>query len=131
MILCHIIIVTHNNMCKSHTKRVIKRCGHRCVSIGDPAPLYTLSGDFVCMFHCYESWLLFITLWLYCVIQLSWVISVRQRICRDTCLSSASSPTSLRALKKMSPNITSNTSKSHSSKLTLTELWPTLSLSLL
>uniref|UniRef100_A0A671KRP7 Tyrosine-protein phosphatase non-receptor type 4-like n=1 Tax=Sinocyclocheilus anshuiensis TaxID=1608454 RepID=A0A671KRP7_9TELE len=40
---------------------------------------------------------------------LSWVITVRLRICQETCLSSASSPTSLRALKKRSPNITSNT----------------------
>lgn len=89
---------------------------------------FTLSGDFVCTLYCYESWLLSVTLWLYCVIQLSWVITVRPRICQDTCLSSASSPTSLRALKKMSPNITSNTSKNHRFKLTLAELWPTLSL---
>jgi len=40
--------------------------------------LFTLSVDFVCMLHCYESWLSFITLLLYCVIQLSWVITVRQ-----------------------------------------------------
>lgn len=68
------------------------------------------------MLYYQEKHPLFVTLCL-CE-QLSWAITVKPKIRRDTFRNSALSPTSPRVSKKTSPNITSNTGEAHGSKRT-------------